>query len=67
MGEMFGMQTLNQKIQYHWQQCTITGRFQEFADDWTKGDYEAPLTKLEDIKRVPITTFIAENDTTCSP
>ena len=31
------------------------------------GDYETDLVRLEDIRQVPITMFIADKDATCLP
>ena len=42
------------------------GRFQEFSPKWRDGEYKTDLVKLEDIKKVPIAAFLAENDTTCT-
>ena len=51
---------------HHYLQNQVTGRFQEFADNWTEGEYLTPLTPLENITEVPVTMFIAPNDDTCT-
>ena len=44
----------------------MTGRFQEYADNWDEGEYETDLVRVEDIDKVPIALFIAPNDATCT-
>ena len=65
-GNEWGLQPVSYKVQDHWNQQGVMNRFQEYADDWSQGVHETELVPIENIKQVPITQFVAENDQSCT-
>ena len=43
-------------------------RFQEYVDDWSYPDkIEAPLYPIDQISKVPVSMFVADQDSVCKP
>ena len=54
------------KNEDHWKQTEEAKRFQEYVEDWENpGKTEGTIYKLDNIKRLPVSMFVAENDKIC--
>lgn len=64
-----GNQGISVPMLNHWSQNIAVNRFQEYVTDakWLAGEYIAEEVHLENIKRVPISMFVATNDNSCTP
>ena len=51
----------------HWLQNTITQRYQEYVEDFSPENYEAPLYPIESLSTIPLTLIIGDGDDVCQP
>lgn len=59
-------QPVSVQSEKYWTMNISVDRFQEFAEDFEQGDYEAPYVDLSKIDRVPLGLFIGTEDETCT-
>ena len=52
----------------HWAQAVATQRWQQFVEDWDYPDnWSAPEYEASNIKTVPISLIVADEDEVCTP
>jgi len=64
--ETTGNQGQSVKSEQHWIMNMITGRFQEYAENWQDGVFETELIPMSNIKQMPMTFFIGTADPFCT-
>lgn len=62
-----GSQPRSAKDEQHWLQNGLTNNFQDWVeiDDWLAGSTQGTIVDVSQIKTVPMTFFIGENDHVC--